>query len=111
MLDQKEPATQTMTAAEVQQHWSQTLDQVARHEARVIVERDGRQVAALISARDLARPRRYDEQRAEDFKVLDRIGAAFADVPDEELEREVAKALAEVRAEMRAEQSEGAARP
>ncbi len=59
---------------------------------------------------DLERLRRYDAERAARFAVLDRIGAAFADVPDEELEREVAKAVAEVRAEMQAER-EQAARP
>ncbi len=39
--------------------------------------------------------------REERFAVLDRIGEAFRDVPEEEVEREVAKAIAEVRAENR----------
>jgi hypothetical protein len=39
--------------------------------------------------------------REDDFAVLYEIGAQFADVDPEEIEREVAKALAEVRAEDR----------
>lgn len=39
------------------------------------------------------------------FAVIDRMRAAFADVSDEEIERETAKAIAEVRAEMAAERA------
>ena len=41
----------------------------------------------------------------DDIAVLDEIAEAFADVPLEELEREVDKAVAEVRAEMRRERA------
>ena len=41
-----------------------------------------------------------EEQRERDFAALDRTRAAFADVPDEELEREVDKAVSEVRTEL-----------
>jgi hypothetical protein len=37
------------------------------------------------------------------FAVIDKIRAAFADVPDEEIEAETARIIAEVRSEMRAE--------
>jgi hypothetical protein len=36
-------------------------------------------------------------QRAERFKALDKIRAAFKDIPDEEIAQEVDKALAQVR--------------
>jgi hypothetical protein len=42
-----------------------------------------------------------EAERAERFKVLDEIRAAFKDVPADEIEREVAKAVAEVREEKR----------
>jgi hypothetical protein len=51
----------------------------------------------------LERLARLDAQREERFAVVDRMRAAFADVPTEEIEREAAKAVAEVRAEMAAE--------
>ena len=44
----------------------------------------------------------------DDFAVLYELGAQFADVDPEEIEREVAKAVAEVRAENR--RREGKAR-
>jgi hypothetical protein len=44
-----------------------------------------------------------DEERESRFAVIDRMREAFADVPTEEIEQEVAKAVAEVRAEMAAE--------
>jgi hypothetical protein len=39
------------------------------------------------------------------FAIIDEMRAAFADVPDEEIERETAKAIDEVRAEMAAERA------
>jgi hypothetical protein len=56
-------------------------------------------VAAIISARDLERFNRWEAQRGRDFAVIDEAREAFKDVPPEEIEREVAKAIAEVRAE------------
>ncbi len=42
---------------------------------------------------------------ADPFAVIDRMREAFKDVPAEEIEREVAKAVQEVREERRAERS------
>ena len=44
-----------------------------------------------------------DEQRAEAAKTIERMRAAFKDVPEEELEEEVDKAVAQVRAETQAQ--------
>ncbi len=82
------------------------INAVFRRQKRVVLEKAGIPVAALVSTEDLERLKRCDAERAADFAVLDRIGAAFADVPADELEREVAKALAEVRAEMRTEREQ-----
>ncbi len=49
------------------------------------------------------RSRRLAELRG----VVERMRAAFADVPAAEIEREVAAALAEVRSELRQERAEG----
>jgi hypothetical protein len=40
-----------------------------------------------------------DEQREKAFEIIDRMREAFKDVPEDEIEREVEKAIAEVRAE------------
>jgi prevent-host-death family protein len=110
-MREREPMTQTMKTTDVRRDWSKLLNQVFRRQARVIVEKSGIPVAAIISAQDLARFTRMEAERAERFKVIDRTRAAFADVPDEELEREVVQAVAEARAELRAEREQDAKAP
>jgi prevent-host-death family protein len=93
--------TQVMKASEARKAWSQVLNKVFRGQTRVIVEKSGIPVAAVISAEDLQRLTILEEQRKERFKALERIREAFQDVPAETVEQEVAKALAQVRAEQR----------
>lgn len=97
--------TQVMKASEVRAQWSQLLNKVFRSKTRVVVEKSGIPVAAVISAEDLQRFTQMEEQRARRFGVLDRIGEAFKDVPEKEIEREVKKAISQVRAEKRQNQS------
>src|SRR5262245_55103002 len=61
------PMTETMKASDARQQFSDVLNRVYRHEARVVVERSGIPVAAIVSAEDLARLRQYDEERAARF--------------------------------------------
>jgi len=105
-MHETEPLTQTMNVTAAREHWSQVINAVVRGKRRVVLEEAGIPVAALVSTADLERLRRDDAQRAADFAILDRIGAAFADIPDEELEREVALAVAEARADLRAEREQ-----
>ena len=98
--------TQVMKASEVRAQWSQLLNKVFRDKTRVVVEKSGIPVAAVISAEDLQRFTQMEEQRARRFEVLDRIGEAFKDVPEKELDREVKKAISEVRAEKRQTQKD-----
>src|SRR3989344_8581753 len=88
--------TQVMKASDVRMQWSQLLNKVFSENTRVVVEKSGIPVAAVISAEDLKRFTMFEEQRAERFKILDQIGEAFKDVPKEELEREISKALTRV---------------
>ena len=97
----REPTVQTIKATEVRTRWSEILDQVFRRQTRVIVEKSGIPVAAIISADDLDQFQQWKAQRSERFKILDEIGAAFKDLPDEDVEREVARAIKEMRAENR----------
>jgi prevent-host-death family protein len=90
-----------MKASEARQRWSEILNGVFRGNTRVVVEKSGIPVAAVISAQDLERLNQLEAQREERFRVLDRMREAFKDVPPEEIEREVAQAIAEVRAERR----------
>ena len=107
----RNPTTQTMKASDARQQFSDVLNRVYRHETRVVVERSGIPVAAIVSAEDLARLDHYDQERAARFAGLSRISEAFADVPVEELEREVERAVAETRARARAERMKDAETP
>jgi prevent-host-death family protein len=99
-----QPPTETLKISQVRQGLNALVNRVHRRETRVRIEKNGIPVAAIVSARDLQRLEQLDRERAEQFKVLEEIGAAFKDVPFDELEREIARAIAEVRAERRAEQ-------
>jgi prevent-host-death family protein len=85
----------------------QLVERVAHGDTRVVVEKSGHPVVAIISADEYERFQILDERdqavRANFFETFARYSDAFADVPDDELERELAKAQAEVRAELRAE--------
>ena len=105
-MREQEPMTRTLKISDVKNGLSRLVNEVYRKEARVLIEKSGIPVAALVSAEDLARLAQLDREREERerrFAVLDRMRAAFKDVPPEEIERETAKAVAEVRAEMAAE--------
>ncbi len=100
-MRERSPMTQTIKASDVRQQWSEILNKVFRKETQVIVEKSGIPVAAIISTDDLERLTRYDKERRERFKALEETWDAFKDVPPEEIEAEVAKALEQVRAENR----------
>ena len=110
-MREQDPVTQTMKISDVKNRLSSLVNEVYRKETRVLVEKSGIPVAALVSTDDLERLNRLDRldrERAERFGVIDELRQAFAGVPDEELEREADRALAEVRAERRAERGRAA---
>ena len=59
-------------------------------------------------ARGLARLSRLEAEWDAPFKALDRTREAFRDVPADELEREIPKAVEEARAQLRAEREHAA---
>ena len=98
-----EPINQIITATDARRSFVEIIQEVSRHKTRVVVEEDGTPLAAIVSTEDLEKLRRFEQQREDAFRVIDELRAAFADVPEAELEAEVDNALAEVRAEMAAE--------
>jgi len=86
-----------MKVSEVRKDWSQLLNIVFKDQTRIVVEKSGIPVAALISAEDLERLTKFEKQRAERFKVLDEIGEAFKNVSQKKLFSEVADAISQVR--------------
>jgi prevent-host-death family protein len=95
------PETETMNVSEARRQFSETLDRVRRREARVVVEKSGIPVGAMVSMADLERLKQADENRIRLFEVMDRISAGFDDLSEEEVEAEVERAIAEVEQERR----------
>src|SRR3989304_4376989 len=85
---------QTISLTDARQTFSSLVNQVFRRETRGVIEKNSLPVAALVSAEDLERLQRYDADREKRFRILDEIQEAFKDVPPDELEREVRRALA-----------------
>lgn len=97
------PTPSTIERSDLAKRLPDLVEAVARGEARILIEERGAPVAALVSAADLDRLIRMDEQDREAWTVLEAMRAPFRDIPPEEIEREAAKSVAEARAEMRAE--------
>ncbi len=91
------PKTETKSISETRQHFSETLNRVYRGEARVVVEKSGIAVGAIVSVIDLDALKRIDEDKRQALQALADIQSGFADIPDDELEHEVAKAVSEAR--------------
>jgi prevent-host-death family protein len=91
--------TRTMDVSEAREQLGTLVDRVARKETRILVARGGVLVAALVSADDLVRLDQMDREQADRFEVLDEMRAAFAGVPEEEIERETDRIIARIREE------------
>jgi prevent-host-death family protein len=89
--------TQTINASTARQEWSKILNKVFQEETRIVVEKSGIPVAAIIPADDLKRLDQLEKERAERFRILDKVKAAFKDIPEAEIEKETDKALSRVR--------------
>jgi prevent-host-death family protein len=89
--------TQTINASTARQEFSKILNKVFREETRIVVEKSGIPVAAIIPAEDLKRLDQLEKKRAEHFGILDEVKAAFKDIPEDEIEKETDKALSRVR--------------
>ncbi len=90
-----------MKSSDVRKEWSQLLNSVFKDQTRVVVEKSGIPVAAVISAEDLEKFKRLEEQREQNFSILEEIGEKFKDVSTQEIEQEVSKALKQIRVENR----------
>lgn len=95
-------STDTMKMTDAKQQFSRVVNDVFHTHKRVLVEKGGIPVAAIVTADDLERLNQLDAEWEADFEMLSKISECFKDVDEEEFEREVAAAIAEVRAESNA---------
>jgi prevent-host-death family protein len=102
-MTQRVPVETAMKLTDAKQQLSRVVNEVARGESWIVVEKSGLPVVAIISVDEYRRFKAREEtdqaRRAELFKNLARFSDAFADVSDEELDRELARVQAKIRTE------------
>src|SRR5437016_734073 len=96
-MGEAKPATQTMKISDVKTELSSLVNAVNRRGIRVLVEKAGIPVAALVSVADLERLIQYEREREERFAIIDQMREAFRDVSPEEIERNVIAIIREMR--------------
>ncbi|MBA3337756.1 MAG: type II toxin-antitoxin system prevent-host-death family antitoxin [Chloroflexia bacterium] len=107
-MRERQPMTQTMKISDVRGQLNTLVNRVYRKETRIVVEKSGIPVAAIVSTEDLKRLDQLDQEHADHFAVIDDIRAAFKGVPHEEIERETDRITAEIRADGRRQRNEPA---
>lgn len=101
MAGRKTPVTETKTVSEARRTFSETLNRVYRGETRVVIEKNGIPVGAVVSAADMDALQRLDEERRLKLEAFAEARKAFEGIPSEEIEREIERAIAEVEEERR----------
>jgi prevent-host-death family protein len=101
-MSDRNPETQTMKISDVKASLSSLVNEVYRREKRIVIEKAGIPVAALISSRDLERLNQFEREWLERFAVVDRMREAFKDIPDDQIERDVTAIVREMRDEREA---------
>ena len=99
----REPVVKTMKASQARAEWSAILNGVFRKENRVLVEKSGIPVAAIVSADDLEYLAQRDAERRASFEAIEAIRARNADKDPDEVESDIAEEIAAMRAERRAQ--------
>ncbi|MGE3796771.1 MAG: type II toxin-antitoxin system prevent-host-death family antitoxin [Thermomicrobiales bacterium] len=92
------PGETRANLSDTKQQLSKFVNQVAEGRTRLVVEKSGLPVVAIISNDDYLRLVEMETERERRFTVLQRLSDSLADVPTEELEAEVSRAIAATRA-------------
>jgi prevent-host-death family protein len=96
-IPKQQPVTEAMNISAVKQQFNSLVNRVYRNETRILIEKSGIPVAAVVSADDLTRLNQLDRDWDEGTQAIERFGAAFADVPPDEVEAEIARIISEIR--------------
>lgn len=97
--------------SDTKQNFSKLINEVAGRDTRVVVEKNGLPIAAIISAKDYEWLKLFEANRARQFEAMTRMSEAVAHIPIEEIEAEVDRIVAEGRARYRAESRTPASTP
>ena len=96
-MAEREPVTQTVNATDARQNWSQLINDVFRGKTRVLVEKSGIAVAAVVSTSDLERLRLLDASERAGWAAVDRIRERNAGAAPNDVLRDVAGEVEAVR--------------
>jgi prevent-host-death family protein len=99
MARPKTPEIETMNVSEARRQFSDVLNRVYRNRERIVVEKNGIPMAGIVPIADLTYARNREEGRQGLRDILNQTRSAFVEVPEDEIEREIEKAIAEVDAE------------
>lgn len=99
---------QVMKISEVKSRLNSLVNEIYRGETRLVIEKSGIPVAAIVPIADLRRLDRLDDLDNEARDVLEAMRRPFRDVPPEEIERHTERILREIRAENQAERERAA---
>ena len=105
MILPEQRTTETMDESQSREQYSEILDRVQRDEEQVIIEKNGVPVAAIVPMSVVRDAKIAENRRNKALAALERIQQGFADIPEDELDREVVNAVAEVKAEYRSERA------
>jgi prevent-host-death family protein len=98
-MSERDPVMQTINASEARQSWGQLLNEVGRGRTRVLVEKLGIPVAAIVSAGDLEQLTEFEEQERAAFALIERVRARNADQDPEAVLEDVTAEVEAVRRE------------
>lgn len=93
----KQRTTETMNVSESRKQYSELLNRVYRGEEQIIIEKNGIPLAAIVPLSVVRDAEARQRQRERARSSLREVQAALAHVPEDELEREIEKALAEAK--------------
>lgn len=89
--------TESMNVSESRKQYSELLNRVHRDEQQIIIEKNGIPVAAIVPMSVVRDAELAEQNRKAAINAFHKVQNTFADIPEDELERELSKALAEAK--------------
>lgn len=83
-----------VSVTEARQKFDNLLDQAYYYDNQIIIKRANEPIAVLVSIQAY---QQFLKQRDKDLSILDRVWSKIPDVPEDEVEKDIAAAIAEVR--------------
>jgi prevent-host-death family protein len=102
-MPERQAASRTMKISEVKSRLNSLMNEIYRDETRILVEKSGIPVGAIVPISDLRRLDRLGALDDEAKAILEAMRAPFRGVPPEEIERETERIMSNIREENRRE--------